>query len=54
MTKACEDALKQIEEKDYEASLRDEQYENIAKLWNLFLPETVQGEIRRCEDHFEY
>ena len=30
MTKACEDALKQIEEKDYEASLRDEQYENIA------------------------
>lgn len=28
MTKACEDALRQIEEKDYEASLRDEQYEN--------------------------
>ena len=36
MTKACEDALKQIEEKDYEASLRDEQYENIAKLGICF------------------
>ena len=48
MTKACEDAIKQIEEKDYEASLRDEQYENIAKLGILFLPETVQGKIRRC------
>lgn len=53
MTKACEDALKQIEEKDYEASLRDEQYENIAKLGICFCQ-------KRCRvksggvDHFEY
>ena len=53
MTKACEDALKQIEEKDHEASLRDEQYENIAKLGICF------GQ-KRCRvksggvDHFEY
>ena len=53
MTKACEDALEQIEEKDYEASLRDEQYENIAKLGICFCQ-------KRCRvksggvDHFEY
>lgn len=53
MTKACEDALKQIEEKDYEASLRDEQYENIAKLGICFCR-------KRCRvksggvDHFDY
>lgn len=53
MTKACEDALKQIEKKDYEASLRDEQYENIAKLGICFCQ-------KRCRvksggvDHFEY
>ena len=53
MTKACEDALKQIEEKDYEASLRDEQYENIAKLGICFCQ-------KRCRvksggvDRFEY
>ena len=53
MTKACEDALKQIEEKDYEAGLRDEQYENIAKLGICFCQ-------KRCRvksggvDHFEY
>ena len=53
MTKACEDAPKQIEEKDYEASLRDEQYENIAKLGICFCQ-------KRCRvksggvDHFEY
>ena len=53
MTKACEDALKQIEEKDYEASLRDEQYENIAKLGICFCQ-------KRCRvksggvDHFDY
>ena len=53
MTKACEDALRQIEEKDYEASLRDEQYENIAKLGICFCR-------KRCRvksggvDHFEY
>ena len=53
MTKACEDALKQIEEKDYEASLRDEQYENIAQLGICFCQ-------KRCRvksggvDHFEY
>ena len=53
MTKACEDALKQIEEKNYEASLRDEQYENIAKLGICFCQ-------KRCRvksggvDHFEY
>lgn len=53
MTKACEDALKQIEEKDYEASLRDEQYENIAKLGICFCQ-------KRCRvksggvDHFNY
>ena len=53
MTKACEDALKQIEEKDYEASLRDEQYENIAKLGVCFCQ-------KRCRvksggvDQFEY
>lgn len=53
MTKACEDALMQIEEKDYEASLRDEQYENIAKLGICFCQ-------KRCRvksggvDHFEY
>ncbi|WP_370744654.1 AAA family ATPase [Ruminococcus callidus] len=53
MTKACEDALRQIEEKDYEASLRDEQYENIAKLGICFCQ-------KRCRvksggvDHFEY
>ncbi len=53
MTKACEDALKKIEEKDYEASLRDEQYENIAKLGICFCQ-------KRCRvksggvDHFDY
>ena len=53
MTKACEDALNQIEEKDYEAGLRDEQYENIAKLGICFCQ-------KRCRvksggvDHFEY
>ncbi len=53
MKKACEDALKQIEEKDYEASLRDEQYENIAKLGICFCQ-------KRCRvksggvDHFDY
>ena len=53
MTKACEDALRQIEEKDYEASLRDEQYENIAKLGICFCR-------KRCRvksggvDHFDY
>lgn len=53
MTKACEDALRQIEKKDYEASLRDEQYENIAKLGICFCQ-------KRCRvksggvDHFEY
>ena len=53
MTKACEDDLKQIEEKDYEASLRDEQYENIAKLGICFCQ-------KRCRvksggvDRFEY
>ena len=53
MTKACEDALRQIEEKDYEASLRDEQYQNIAKLGICFCQ-------KRCRvksggvDHFEY
>ena len=53
MTKACEDALRQIEEKDYEASLRDEQYENIAKLGICFCQ-------KRCRvksggvNHFEY
>ena len=53
MTKACEDALKQIEGKDYEASLRDEQYENIAKLGICFCQ-------KRCRvksggvDHFDY
>ena len=53
MTKACEEALKQIEEKDYEASLRDEQYENIAKLGICFCQ-------KRCRvksggvDHFDY
>lgn len=53
MTKACEDALKQIEEKDYEASLRDEQYENISKLGICFCQ-------KRCRvksggvDRFEY
>lgn len=53
MTKACEDALRQIEEKDYETSLRDEQYENIAKLGICFCQ-------KRCRvksggvDHFEY
>ena len=53
MTKACEDALRKIEEKDYEASLRDEQYENIAKLGICFCQ-------KRCRvksggvDHFEY
>ena len=53
MTKACEDALKQIEEKDYEAGLRDEQYENIAKFGICFCQ-------KRCRvksggvDHFEY
>ena len=53
MTKACEDALRQIEEKDYEAGLRDEQYENIAKLGICFCQ-------KRCRvksggvDHFEY
>ena len=53
MTKACEDALRQIEEKDYEASLRDEQYENIAKLGICFCQ-------KRCRvksggiDRFEY
>ena len=53
MTKACEDALRQIEEKDYEASLRDEQYENIAKLGICFCQ-------KRCRvksggvDHFNY
>ena len=53
MTKACEDALRQIEEKDYEASLRDEQYENIEKLGICFCR-------KRCRvksggvDHFDY
>lgn len=53
MTKACEDALKQIKEKNYEASLRDEQYENIAKLGVCFCQ-------KRCRvksggvDRFEY
>ena len=53
MTKACEDALRQIEGKDYEASLRDEQYENIAKLGICFCQ-------KRCRvksggvDHFDY
>ena len=53
MTKACEDALRQIKEIDYEASLRDEQYENIAKLGICFCQ-------KRCRvksggvDHFDY
>ena len=53
MTKACEDALKQIEEKDYEASLRDEQYENIAKLGICFCQKRCR--VKSCGvDHFEY
>ena len=36
MLKACDEALKQIEDKDYEATLRDEEYENIAKLGICF------------------
>lgn len=53
MLKACDEALKQIEDKDYEASLRDEQYENIAKLGICFCQ-------KRCRvksggiDRFEY
>ena len=53
MLKACDEALQQIEDKDYEASLRDEQYENIAKLGICFCQ-------KRCRvksggiDRFEY
>ena len=53
MLKACDEALKQIEDKDYEASLKDEQYENIAKLGICFCQ-------KRCRvksggvDRFEY
>lgn len=53
MLKACDEALKQIEDKDYEATLRDEQYENIAKLGICFCQ-------KRCRvksggiDRFEY
>ena len=53
MTKACEDALKQIEEKDYEASLRDEQYENIAKLGVCFCQKRCRVESGGV-DQFEY
>ena len=53
MLKACDEALKQIEDKDYEATLRDEEYENIAKLGICFCQ-------KRCRvksggiDRFEY
>ena len=53
MLKACGEALKQIEDKDYEATLRDEEYENIAKLGICFCQ-------KRCRvksggiDRFEY
>ena len=53
MLKACDEALQQIEDKDYEATLRDEQYENIAKLGICFCQ-------KRCRvksggiDRFEY
>ena len=53
MLKACDEALQQIEDKNYEASLRDEQYENIAKLGICFCQ-------KRCRvksggiDRFEY
>ena len=53
MLNACDEALKQIEDKDYEATLRDEQYENIAKLGVCFCQ-------KRCRvksggiDRFEY
>ncbi|WP_455124865.1 AAA family ATPase [Ruminococcus sp.] len=53
MLNACDEALQQIEDKDYEASLRDEQYENIAKLGICFCQ-------KRCRvksggiDRFEY
>lgn len=53
MLKACDEALKQIEDKDYEATLRDEQYENISKLGICFCQ-------KRCRvksggiDRFEY
>ena len=53
MLKACDEALKQIEDKDYEATLKDEQYENIAKLGICFCQ-------KRCRvksggiDRFEY
>ena len=53
MTKACEDALKQIEEKDYEASLRDEQYENIAKLGICFCQKRCRAKSGGV-DHFNY
>ncbi|WP_370784661.1 AAA family ATPase [Ruminococcus callidus] len=53
MTKACEDALRQIEEKDYEASLRDEQYENIAKLGICFCQKRFRVRSGGV-DHFEY
>ena len=53
MTKACEDALRQIEEKDYEASLRDEQYENIAKLGICFCQKWCRVKSGGV-DHFEY
>ena len=53
MLKACDEALKQIEDKDYEATLIDEEYENIAKLGICFCQ-------KRCRvksggiDRFEY
>ncbi|MDY3257457.1 MAG: AAA family ATPase [Ruminococcus callidus] len=53
MLNACDEALQQIEDKDYEASLKDEQYENIAKLGICFCQ-------KRCRvksggiDRFEY
>ena len=53
MLKACDEALQQIEDKDYEASLRDEQYENIAKLGICFCQKGCRVKSGGI-DRFEY
>ena len=53
MIKACDEALKQIEDKNYEATLRDEQYENIAKLGICFCQKRCRAKSGGI-DRFEY
>ena len=53
MIKACDEALKQIEDKNYEATLRDEQYENIAKLGICFCQKRCRAKSGGI-DRFKY